>query len=176
MKLENNYDHVLALQSLIALPQKILSRHDMNNLTECVLYELCHNSCLGLNQAAYFVDNPDFDQFKGIAGISRSEHPTENYCIWDDSEKFRDCMNQSHFNEKVKNILTKSQKKSTKAESEFVSDIAKELEFKNHNFHVLDIKHGNRGFFMYQPIKNNSKELQSLIADAVSFLGFCPLF
>jgi len=176
MNFENNYDHVYALQSLVALPHKILSRHDVDNLTEYVLYELCHNSCLKLDQAAYFVDNPDFNQFRGIAGISRSEHPEENYCIWSDSEKFRHFMDQSDFNEKVKSIVTKSQKSSNKTESEFMNNVAKELEFKSHNFHVLDIKHGNRGFFMYQPMKNHSKELQNLVANAVSFLGFCPLF
>lgn len=176
MKLENSQDRVYALQSLLAIPHKILSRHDIENIAEYVLYELCHNDCLELNRAAYFVDNPDFNQFKGIAGISRDEHQAENYCIWNDSEKFCRLMQNSPFNGKVKNITVQSQKRSKQTESEFIDIIAKQLDVKNHEFHVLDIRHGNRGFFMYQPVKNHSKEMQSLIADAVSFLAFCPLF
>lgn len=176
MKLENGQDRLYSLQTLLKIPHKILSRHDIDNITEYVLYELCHSTCLELDQAAYFVDNPDFNQFKGIAGVSRKEHPAESYSIWDDSEKFCTLMRDSALNTKVKNISIQSQKNSKKTEPEFISDIAKQLEFKTHNFHVLNIKHGNRGFFMYQPTKSHSKELSDLISNAVCFLGFCPLF
>lgn len=176
MKLENNQNRLYALQSLLEIPNKILSRCDIENITEYVLYELCHNDCLELDQAAYFVDNPDFNQFRGIAGIVRNEHPREQYCIWDDPEKFKSIMSNSEFNKKVKNIISQSQKHSKIVESEFVNSIAKQLEFKNPEFHVLNIKHGNRGFFMYQPTKIQSKDIQELITNVVSFLGFCPLF
>jgi len=177
MKLESNsQDRLYALQTLLRIPHKILSRHDIDNMAEYVLYELCNNACLELDQAAYFVDNPDFNQFRGIAGVSRKECPVERYCIWDDSEKFCMMMRNSSFNTKVKNIAMPSQKNSKQTESEFVEQIIKQLAFTNHDFHVLDIKHGNRGFFMYQPTGGHSKELSDLVADAVCFLGFCPLF
>ena len=62
--------HYTILNTLSKLPRKMLSLKGQENVTEFVLHELCHKNCFNLDKAAYFVDNPDFDCLKGMAGFA----------------------------------------------------------------------------------------------------------
>ena len=68
-----NDKHIDILDKLCHLPRKILSLHGHDNITELILHELCNEQCFNLEKAAYFIDNPDFDCFKGVAGHCRSQ-------------------------------------------------------------------------------------------------------
>ena len=69
----NNKNRILI--HLSTLPQKILSLHGRADLAEFVLRDLCHERCFNLKKAAFFIDNPDFNHLKGIAGFCHEENP-----------------------------------------------------------------------------------------------------
>jgi hypothetical protein len=176
MKLENGSDGLRNLQDLLRIPQKILSRTDLDNITEFVLHELCYNDCLQLKKAAYFVDNPDFNYFRGIAGIDRTELRKGPYCIWDEVGQFSQDMNNSIFNQKVKHVSLNSPRFSQQNESELLQKIATDLLLNNHYFYTWDMRHGNQGVFLYEPDHEPEKEMKEVLEQAACILGFCPLF
>src|ERR1700691_4148672 len=90
------------LSCLAALPKRILSLHGEDNVTEFVLHDLCHQDCFNLNKAAYFVDNPDFNCSKGVAGFSRDEPFNECEVIWSKADAFSEHMKKSAFNQRVR--------------------------------------------------------------------------
>src|SRR5437762_734031 len=104
-----NREELLAKQNrmllcLTGLPKKMVSLHGAENIGEFVLYDLCNECCFNLSKAAYFVDNPDFNCTKGVAGFSRNE--IQNACsgVWDNPEAFSSCMRNSSFNQKVRHV------------------------------------------------------------------------
>ena len=72
-----NHDHLdrrhNVLHHLTHLPRKIVSLNGAENLTEFVLHDLCQSRCFNLPKAAYFVNNPDFNCIKGVAGVHADE-------------------------------------------------------------------------------------------------------
>src|SRR5262245_10115368 len=89
------------LNLLSTIPQKVLSLHGTENITEFVLHELCNTHCFDFKKAAYLVDNPDFDCLKGVAGFSSDEaYPKET--IWEKPELFTAHMKKAAFNKKVR--------------------------------------------------------------------------
>ncbi len=174
MKLENSHDIVCCLRSLLCIPHKILSFGHHDNLTAFVLHELCHDACLNLDRAAYFIDNPDFNCFKGISGIDRvQEEKIKMEDVWKNPDDFKKHMHNSAFNKKVRDV----QKPSTKNQNEedFINTMADYLSLHNHKYHAWDIKHGNRGYLLYEPAKNQAEEFAELMPYAVSLLAFCPI-
>ena len=100
---------VYMFRHLSELPQKIVNLHGLENITEFVLHDLCHRSCFNLNKAAYFVDNPDFDCLKGIAGFHHDEvYPGED--IWFNPQAFSDHMESASFNKKFDSFIKKVKK------------------------------------------------------------------
>ena len=89
------------LNHLSTLPQKLLSVHGTENVTEFVLHDLCSTHCFDLKKAAYLVDNPDFDCLKGVAGFSAEEAYPQD-AIWETPELFIAHMKKSAFNNKVR--------------------------------------------------------------------------
>ena len=63
----------LVLGNILKIPKKLLSAQHVDNVAEFVLHERSHENCFNLRRAAYFVDNPDFNCLKGIAGFCRKE-------------------------------------------------------------------------------------------------------
>ena len=57
------------LQKLSHLPKKIVALEGLEHTPSFVLHELCNESAFNLSKAAFFIDNPDFNHFKGIAGF-----------------------------------------------------------------------------------------------------------
>src|SRR5689334_1067630 len=98
MKQEKELSKLYILHTLVSIPKKILASHDIENLTELVLHELCDKKCLDLERAAYFVDNPDFNFFRGITGIDRIEIVNGDQSHWDNHEDFTVSMRKSPFN------------------------------------------------------------------------------
>lgn len=159
------------LRSLSSLPEKILRLHGAENVSEFVLYELCHPNCFNLPKAAFFIDNPDFNCFKGIAGFNKQEHP-EHKTLWEEPERFTEFMKNNSFNQKVRNINHCSANKS--AESH-LTDIAHQLDVRDLGYHKFSLKHGNHGFLLYDKHDADLQDLE-ILSRGACVLGFCPVF
>ena len=76
------------LRYVSQIPKKMLLLHGKDNVTEFVLHDLCHEHCFDIHRAAYFIDNPDFNFLRGIAGFSRDEAYAKCDAIWHEPEAF----------------------------------------------------------------------------------------
>ncbi|MFC1842276.1 hypothetical protein ACFLYU_01325 [Candidatus Dependentiae bacterium] len=169
------------LHELSMIPKKILSLHGRENVTEFVLHDLSHKSCFNLNKAAYFVNNPDFNCLKGVAGISTQEIPQGLWQnIWDQNEMFSTYMRNSPFNRKVRNFSQCSLECSLEGENaphnEVIESVSRKLGIENPDYFSLDMKHGNHGLFVFEKNDLQDKGLKEHLLNGVSLLGFCPIF
>lgn len=161
------------LSSLSNIPKKIVTLHGTENLSEFVLHELSRPQCFNLPRVAYFVDNPDFNYCKGVAGCCTKEEYGANSCKWEAPEKFSDHMKQSSFNKKVRQINNVSSKNKY---DEVVRSIAQQLDIKNPHYHVFDLKNNNKGLLVYEHNPQNEAEISKHLQQGTALLSFCPVF
>jgi hypothetical protein len=171
-----NERDVHMFRHLSELPRKIVKLHGLNNITEFVLHDLCHPDCFNLKKAAYFVDNPDFDCLKGVAGFHHEEvYPGED--IWFNPQSFSDHMETATFNKKVRQFHQKSEKKHNSELSEgVISHIASDMDFENPSYFTWDLKHDNAGLLVYQRTTDHDAYDEKDIINGLSLLSFCPIF
>jgi hypothetical protein len=164
------------LNHLTYMPRKILNLYgQQDNITEFVLHDLCGKDCFNLEKAAYFVDNPDFDCLKGIAGFSRLEAYHDGSSIWESPKLFSEHMSRSPFNQKVRSLYKQSLKKSEISDEIIAHSIAQELGFKDHVFYSWNMKYQNHGILLFERSENDSCVEEHLL-DGMSLLSFCPVF
>lgn len=166
--------HKKIVRYLSCLPKQMLAIESMDNITEFVLHGLCNKDCFDLERAAYFVDNPDFDCFKGVAGFVKSEHDRDWDNIWSNPEAFSSSMQKSNFNQKVRTYLSRSVASSNKNLEDLIQEIGKELGFQNPSACSWDMKYFNKGFLVYE--KNGDKDFDEHFLSSLYFLSFCPVF
>lgn len=161
---------------LSSLPQKILSLHGRGDITEFVLRDLCHRNCFNLKKAAFFVDNPDFNCLKGVAGYCQEDNPTVCDALWDHPEKFMSRIKESQFNQKVRDLWLPSLQKVGESHNEVVKSVAQILEIKDPSSHALQVKYGNHGLLIFE--KENPHDLfeDDHVNNGLSLLGFCPVY
>ncbi len=162
------------LNCLSGLPRKILLLYGQENVTEFVLHELCQKYCFNLTKAAYFVDNPDFDCLKGVAGFCRKESYTDGD-IWQNPKAFSMHMKSAPFNKKVRLVTEASFKKKGESEEEVITNVSHNLEIKKPGLYVWNIKYDNHGYFIYEKADDDSYVNEHLI-DGLYLLSFCPLY
>lgn len=169
------HGHANVVDNLRRLPRKMLLLHGLDNVTEFVLHELCSKNCFNMNKAAYFIDNPDFNCLKGIAGVSHDEkHDIDN--IWESPELFTQKMLESPFNQHVRSFTYDSHKKNGDLYEKAALSIANELGIKNYNFYSWDLKHNNHGFFICEKDEDAQNHHQEdVVVDGLCLLGFCPV-
>ncbi|HVX00445.1 MAG TPA: hypothetical protein VHA52_08440 [Candidatus Babeliaceae bacterium] len=161
---------------LSCLPQKILSLYSADNITEFVLHELCSEHYLDIEQAAYFVDNPDFNCFVGVAGYSRSERYAEEESHWHSPDLFSDHMRKCGYNKKIRAINRTSFTKCNKNEQAIVDAIGQELGFTNPRCLKWNLKHNNHGILIINPSEQREQGLEDYLLKGLYLLGFCPIF
>lgn len=159
------------LKWYINLPNKMLSLHSKDNLTEFVLHALCNEQCFNLEKAAYFIDNADFDCVKGIAGYDRPEEYVKPVNIWNTPDEFSDHMKKCNFNKIVRSIEKGSFKKANSSQKG-IAELAQGLGFQNPKFFKWNVKHDNEGILVFQAGENFDEQL----LEGLSLLGFCPVF
>lgn len=176
------------LQVLSVIPKKILSLHGRDNIAEFVIHDLSQENCFDLKKAAYFVDNPDFNCLKGIAGIETPDIPKGLWKdVWANGEKFSTYMRNANFNKRVRDFAQCSlngaggcgKNSGPKFKEDDIITISKNLGIENPSFYTLDVKHGNSGLFIFEKgplVQSLDKQLDSHLQDGVSLLGFCPIF
>lgn len=163
----------LILDRLSGLPKKMLQHNANENITDLVLHELCHN-CFDIHKAAYFVDNPDFDCLRGVAGYCKDDICKVPHDVWQNPKDFSMQLKSSPFNQRVRGLQRASVKKEPRPDAEIVEDIARELQMGDHSYYSWDMKHDNHGIFVFE--KNNLICADDeRIINALSLLGFCPI-
>ncbi len=175
----NNGNRTHAIyECLSCLPEKMISVHGAKNLSEFLLHELANESVFNLEKAAYFVDNPDFNTFKGVAGYNKNERCTQLADIWNKPEVFTDYMAKAKFNNIVRGISRPSLKSSNANESEIVKEISGYLGLKNPKYYTWNMKHDNHGILIVEHSEAGSesdKEFQDHVRRGACLLGFCPV-
>ncbi len=155
------------------LPRKMLQVQNYDNITEFVLHELCNKDCFAIDKAAYFIDNPDFDLLKGIAGYSYPEAYAED--VWKQPSKFTAHMQGAPFNQKVRNFNHSSMRKNNESDDAIVTLISNQLEINDPRYYSWDMKHDNHGLFVYEK-KCNGEDCVDYVKESLCLLGFCPVF
>lgn len=163
------------LECFTYLPQRMLSLHELDNITEFVLHALCEEECLNFSKAAYFVDNPDFDCFKGIAGFDKSNEFDSNTCKWQNPECFSNHMSNCKYNQKVRGINKPSPKKGNKAKQQIAQDLSDELLISDPLVYVWSVKHNNHGVLVFERLDNEPLD-DDKVLQGLCLLGFCPIF
>ena len=162
------------LNRLCTLPQKVLSLHGVENITDFVLHDICNASCFNLPKAAYLVDNPDFDCLKGIAGFCNSQAFTQD-TIWETPEVFIEYVKNAPFNQKVRSIIKPSSLKSQKSDQETTQIISDYLGIINPSYCSWQMKHDNHGILIYESASDNPTTIE-MIKKGACLLGFCPIY
>ncbi len=174
ISLNNVQDRLL--DNLMELPNKIIQNHDLEHLPQIVLHYLGHTSCFGLEKAAFFADNPEFDHLLGAAGFHKNE-----CCfgaiddLWKDPNAYCEHMQKAAFHIKIREILKSSLKRKDidLGDSDDLKHLAEILDIKNPRFLSWNLKHGNHGVLIYNGLVDDSSN--RLLKKAVSFLGFCSI-
>ena len=164
------------LDRLSGLPKRILSLHGKSNVTEFVMHELCAQDCFDLERAAYFVDNPDFDCLKGVAGFVKNEAFGDSCNIWDKPDEFTQHMKDASFNQKVRSFSKESLRRKGETDESIVQEIAQTLGFDNPGFFSWDMKHDNHGLFIYQKQSAQQDKQLECLFEGLCYFGFCPVF
>lgn len=168
--------HKKVLGSLSHLPKKLLSVHDLDNATEFVLYELCNEGCFNLHKAAYFIDNPDFDLFKGVAGFSQAEAYSDWDGVWNNPEAFTTFMQQSDFNQKIRKFCSDSVHRNNKSYDDKISEMADEMGLNDPSYFSWDLKHDNKGILLYEKGGEDTSLVEEHFLNSLYLLSFCPVF
>lgn len=161
---------------LCSLPRKMVHLHGHDNLTEFVLYELCNEQCFNFKRAAYFVDSPDFNCLKGIAGFCRDDIANINTSKWSDPNEFATHIQQAIFNQKVRNYIHESLRKKGETDEQIVELLTQELGLSSPMFCAWDMKHGNHGMFVFEPSQPDIIPVQDDLLNGLSLLSFCPIY
>jgi hypothetical protein len=163
------------LRSLNGLPQMMLKLKERDNIPEFVLHDLCHPNCFNLRKAAYFVDNPDFDCLRGVAGLSRDEVYFDKQIIWHNPDDFSQSMQASPFNQKVRAIEHQSPKRTNGSEQELVQKLAQMLGITQPSACTWDMKFDNYGLLIFEKASFDDNTVDEYLLNGVSILSFCPL-
>lgn len=161
------------------IPKKIVSLHGQENLTEFVLHDLCCQHCFNVDKAAYFIDNPDFNCLKGIAGFSKTEAYPEDSAIWTCPTEFSLYMQQAPFNQCVRRFSHNSPSKQQQNREQVMREIADDLGFKDYALYSWDLKHNNQGVFLVEASHNDQELYEACknkhMLNGLSLLSFCPV-
>lgn len=162
------------LHKINEIPAKILSIHDHSYVAHAVLNELCHPSYFDLPRAAYFVDNPDFDIMRGVAGIARDEVQCEIACAWKEPERLSEQLEKSPFNTSVRGCNRQSMKSFKNKENQVVRELAHELHIAHPEFITWPMKYDNHGILIFEHTKNHHWNREQLL-NGLHLLSFCPI-
>lgn len=162
------------LKCFTHLPQQILSLNNIENVTEYVLHSLCDEGCLNLSKAAYFIDNPDFDFIKGVAGFNKEEEIYTCDIALNDQSSFKEHVASCAFNKKVRDITAPSGRRANQSPEKTVEFLSLKLGFDNPLYHTWVIRHDNHGLLIFERESAEETEYEEFVK-GLSLLGFCPV-
>lgn len=165
--------HLNIVDQILQIPKQIISYHHVNGLVDLVLHNISKNNCLSFSKAAYFVDNPDFNQLKGVCGFNSSilcDTPVKNQ---QDSIEY---ILKSAYNCKVKSINRESfrAKNIDLSNRANITELCDSLEIKNPKTLSWDLKHNNYGVLIFETEQPDCCSWKNSLVEQVShFLGMC---
>lgn len=162
------------LRYLSRLPRLMNQIHGRDNVSQFLLHELCSEPCFNLRKAAYFVDNPDFNCLRGLAGFSRDQAYAPGHGIWQDPDGFSAHMERSAFNNKVRSISHQSIKQAN--DQQLLHDLAQKLDLCECANCSWNLRHDNVGFLIYEKANPQDAAVDEHLLDGMSLLSFCPIF
>lgn len=174
----NVYDlskrQIAVVQRLTRIPRELLSSVGYQNLAELVLGELCHKNCFNVSRAGFFVDNPDFDCVRGVAGYDSNDHAEGEETCWIERDAFGFRMQCSTFNKLVRSLSPQSI--SRQASREYaLQELAGQLELTVPAVTFFEMPYENKGFIIFERPQEDISELEQLWEDGCTLLAFCPL-
>lgn len=169
--------HNKILRHLAQIPRKMLSVQGRENVASFVLYDLCHENGFNLHRAAYFVDNPDFNCFKGIAGVHKEEeHIHQNCCnIWESPDHYTNLVASSDFNKTIRDIEHQSIERNKLGAKDVIHSLATDLQFKNPIYYTWPMRHENKGYFIFDRVNGELDELDEHFNECIHLFSFCPI-
>lgn len=176
MEKKNLQKHYELVQYLSHIPGKIVKLHGLENITEFVLHDLSNQHCFNFSKIGYFVDNPDFNCFKGVTGYHTKEQFSPQHVIWDDPDLFSSHMKQGIFNNDVRKLECTSPKKGSICEESFVKEVAQELKFDAPSYFCWKMKHDNHGLVIYENMDGNGHWDKKDLENGLYLLSLCPIF
>lgn len=163
------------LNYLNSLPRKMLQVHGHEGVADFVLHSLCHEQCFNLAKAAYFVDNPDFNCLRGVAGFARDEVYDDVHALWDDPVRFNEVSCNSLFNQKVRAHERVSFKRNDQAFEKVGHEIAADLGIPSPVLCTWEMKHGNHGLLIAQRADEAEPLIDDYLINGAILLSFCPI-
>jgi len=164
------------LKNLIQMPANLVKMHGSHNLTEFVLHELATPDNFHFGKIGYFVDNPDFDCFKGVVGYDREQAYPHSHSIWDNSDAFTNHMQSASFNQKVRDYARPSIKRGSMCNQDIVDEIASTFSFNSPSYYCWQMRHDNHGMVMYEFVNGHDHWDQEDFSCAMHLLSLCPIF
>jgi len=164
------------LKHLGNLRKMMVNNHELDNLSEFVLHDLCKPECFNLNKAAYFVNNPDFRCLQGMSGYHNQELAHISNDSWSDSKKFIATMQNSSFNQQVRKNSMVNFEKGKSSELYTAQKLADDLEIHNPLYFVWDLKYANHGLFIYESPKEEDLHVKQHLFDSLHHFSFCPIY
>ncbi len=168
-----NYESIL--QCFTHLPKQILTLHEIDNVSEYVLHSLSQEGCFNFTKAAYFVDNPDFNFLKGVAGFDKGDeiYTCESVIAEDGSIILE--RNKCNYNDRVREITISSPKRNGQSPEKAIQHLLEALDMSNPSCHAWNIKHDNFGLLVYECEEGTDQSLHEEFLHGLSILGFCPV-
>ncbi len=161
------------LLCVTSLPEQLIKFHGQENMLEFLLHSMSQKSCFNFSKAAYFIDNPDFNHLKGIAGFHHPESYEQNH--WHDPETFSEHMKRAPFNNQVREVMRESIKKNNHTEKEVVEALSQELAFNNSHYLSWPVKYNNHGLLLFES-EGEHDTVKEEMQSGLHLLGFCPVY
>ncbi len=164
------------LQNLAHLPKKIVALEGIEHTPSFVLHELCGEKAFNLSKAAFFIDNPDFNHFKGVAGYEASTAFGNAEQKWQDPHAFINHIQNTTFNKLVLNSVQASILRDGEIDPFKAQELASKLGIKVPAFRAWEMKHDNFGFLIYEFAGQSLDGVEEHLYNSLYLLNFCPLF
>lgn len=162
------------LLCVTSLPEQLIKFHGQENMLEFLLHSMCQQNCFNFSKAAYFIDNPDFNHLKGIAGFHHHEAYENNH--WQDPKTFSEHMKRAPFNNQVREVMRESIKRNSHSEKEVVDALSQELAFNSSHYLSWPIKYDNHGLLLFESAEEKDDMVKEQMLSGLHLFGFCPVF
>lgn len=163
------------LRWICSLPKNMVITHGIDNMTEFLLHHLSQQNGFNFSKAAYFIDNPDFNYLKGVAGYHTQQAYKKDH--WQTPDLFTEHMKNAPFNQKVRGIEQPTIHAQNKQQTEVTKELNKELSLEAPHSRAWPLKYGNHGILLFELSDDSNADLvEEHLDDSLHLFGFCPVF
>jgi len=155
--------------------KNMAKHHQLENLSEFIVHDLCSQDLFNINKAAYLVNNHDFKCLKGVAGYHHPEAFRKDNS-WQSQNDFTLHMKDAAFNNAVRSIEDRSIIiEDDRVEKNKIEDLMLKFQMKDPVFHVWDMKYDNQGIFIFER-PEQSDIVEDHLLNFLHVLSFCSVF